>query len=124
RGLVGASSSDLEDAVALLELEGLGHHRDDDRLRDRLPAADRERTVLVRAGSELLGDEAMPRHLANRFEHARSLDLAGELREESVARALEPSLVRRGSVARSVRALRRIAFVHSMVKALPSRAER
>ena len=58
-GGVPRAGSDFEDALATFEGECLRHERDDVRLRDRLPVADREGRVLVRELGELPGDERL-----------------------------------------------------------------
>ena len=70
RGLVAAAGADLEHAVELAAVaRELGHARDDPGLRDRLPAADRQRRVLVGADRERLVDEDVARHRVHRGQH-------------------------------------------------------
>ena len=58
---VARAGADLEHAIAGPERERRGHQRDDVRLRDRLPALDRQRRVLVGELRELGGEERLAR---------------------------------------------------------------
>ena len=52
-GLIARAGADVENAFAARQREGLGDPRDHVGLRDRLPLADRQSRVLVRAGPQL-----------------------------------------------------------------------
>ena len=69
--LIARACSDLENALVATETEQLGHVSDDERLRDRLPAREWQRRVVVCRGMELRGYEKLPRRRAQRFENAR-----------------------------------------------------
>ena len=72
--LVTGPGPDVEDALVALEIEGGADRRDHEGLRDRLPVADRKRTVVVGPAAQLLGDEALARYAADGFQHARVAD--------------------------------------------------
>ena len=70
RGLVAAAGADLEHVAELAAVaRELGHARDDPRLRDRLPVADRQRRVLVGADRQRFVDEDVARHRVHRGQH-------------------------------------------------------
>ena len=62
RRLVSGPRPDVEDVLVTLEGEGLADLRDHVRLRDRLPASDRQGRIVVRAAAQGLGDEQLSRH--------------------------------------------------------------
>ena len=92
---------DLEHAVGRAQREQLGHARDDQRLRDRLPAADRQRAVLVRGVQLVRADEQLARYRRDRREHA----LVGDLRRRGSAhsRAQPPAREPQGVPAHGIR---------------------
>src|SRR5512132_447260 len=67
--LVARARADLQDALVRRQVEQLAHERNDVRLRDRLPAADGKRAVLVGVSALGFVDEEMPRHSPHRIEH-------------------------------------------------------
>src|SRR5260370_1298671 len=69
RGLITGSGADLEHAVAAPRRERFGHECHDQRLGDRLAAADRQRRVLIRVGGEMGRQEPFARHPRHRREH-------------------------------------------------------
>ena len=69
RRLVPGARAYLENAVPGPDLEQLGHRGHDERLRNRLPVAYRQRLVLVGEPYQLLGNEPVPRHLAHGPQH-------------------------------------------------------
>src|SRR6266849_4466558 len=69
RGLITGSGADLEHAVAAPRRERFGHERHDQRLGDRLAAANRQRRVLIRVGGEMGRQEPFARHPRHRREH-------------------------------------------------------
>ena len=82
RGVVARAGADVEHPVAGLELEQLGHARDDERLGDRLPAADAERGVVVGVRAQVVGHERLPRHPLDRPQHALVGDVLAQLGDE------------------------------------------
>src|SRR5260221_195588 len=69
RQLVAAGGAGLEGPVLGARVRGLGHGGDDQGLRDRLPAADRERVVGVGDAPVLGGYEFLPGQLGHDLEH-------------------------------------------------------
>ena len=74
RRLVARARAELEDAVAGLRREQLGHPGDDPRLADRLAGVDRDGLVGVRATLLIAVDEALARDLGHGREHALVTD--------------------------------------------------
>ena len=72
--LIAAAGADLEHLVGRLRIELLGHVGDDERRRDGLRIADRQRHVEVGEVAILLRDQFMPRCLEKRFEDALVFD--------------------------------------------------
>ena len=70
RRLVARAGADLEDPVAGLDLEVLGHLGDHQRLADRLAGLDREGLVAVGVARHGVGDERLARDRAHRCEDA------------------------------------------------------
>ena len=60
-----------------LNVERLGHERDDVGLRDGLLVADRQRRIVVGVGALRLGHEQVAWHPAHGVEHARGANVAG-----------------------------------------------
>lgn len=75
RGVSG-SGPDLERPFVPPKAERLGHQRDDVRLRDGLPAGDRQRPVVVGDRGEVLRQERLALDAAHRGEHPRVGDPA------------------------------------------------
>jgi hypothetical protein len=71
RGRVSGAGTDFQDFFAAPEREGLGHQRDDVRLRDRLPFRDGQRRILVGELAHPLRQKRLARHFAHRVKHAR-----------------------------------------------------
>ena len=69
-GLVPGARADVEHALRPVEAEEGADRRHDERLRDRLALAYRERAVVVGVAAEALRHEELPRHAAHRVEHA------------------------------------------------------
>src|ERR1700690_1768089 len=67
-GRVPRASPHFEDPLAAVQAELLNRERDDIRLGDRLPFADRQRRVLVGKLGEIFGDEGLPRDAPERVE--------------------------------------------------------
>ena len=65
-----SEGKDLQKRVLAPHSERLGHVRDDVRLGDRLPVADRQRRVVVSAGRQLPGHELLAWNGAHRLEHS------------------------------------------------------
>ena len=87
-GGVAGASPDLEDALIAVKAEFLDRERDDVRLRDGLPAADRQRRVFVGAMPHSRGHEGMPRCEIERAEHGEVADaLLAQRLDQSAARA-------------------------------------
>ena len=86
RRLVAGARADVEHALAAARGELLADARDHVRLRDRLPVADRQRGVVVRASAELLRDEQLARDALHRGEHALVVDAARGARRPWLAR--------------------------------------
>ncbi len=83
-GLIAAARTDLEYVSQLRSLQqGFSHPRHDVGLRDGLAEADRQRRVLVRATSQCLVDEYVPRHVLDTVENRKVRDalLAQSLHE-------------------------------------------
>src|SRR3954467_13278045 len=76
RRLVAGAGADVEHALVAAQRHELADQPDHRRLRDRLPAADRKRGVVVRAPAQLLRHEQLARHAFNRVEHALVADVA------------------------------------------------
>ena len=76
RGLVAGAGADVEYALPAAQPEGLADERNHVRLRDRLALSDRQRCVVVRTRTELLGDEELARHACHRLEHALVANVA------------------------------------------------
>jgi hypothetical protein len=72
--LIAAAGAHLEHARVGPEGRQLAHQRHNERLADRLIVTDRQRTVVVGAVAQRLGNERMSRHTPHRFEHARVAD--------------------------------------------------
>jgi hypothetical protein len=68
RRLIAETGTDFEDHVVGLGLKQVRHHRDDQRLRDRLVEADRQRPVEVSVGLDLDRHKLVPGHLGHRPE--------------------------------------------------------
>ena len=83
--LVTRSGADLKHAVGGFQRERLGHHPDDQRLRDGLPVADRECPIGVGVAADLLGDELVPWHRSHRRQHARVAHDLGDARNHARA---------------------------------------
>src|SRR5258708_2813665 len=89
RRLVTAAGTDFERLAGVFAQHELDHPSDHERVRDRLPEADRQRVVLVGAARERLLDEEVARHGAERGEHALVGDALGaQARDHARARAL------------------------------------
>ena len=63
RGVVARAGADVEHALVARQREQLAHAGDDERLRDRLPRADRQRDVVPRLLAQARRDEAVARHV-------------------------------------------------------------
>ena len=92
RRLVTRAGAHIQDACLWPELERGADRGDHERLRDRLPMADRKRAIGVGATPQLLGNEQLARHGGDRSEHSRVGDTAtpevrGEVGACSHARA-------------------------------------
>src|SRR5207244_2498721 len=75
RRLVAAAGADFQRFTwAFISQDELDHASDHERMRDGLAEADRQRVVLVGAAGERLLDEEVPRHAAERGEHALVAD--------------------------------------------------
>src|SRR5690242_9976109 len=74
-GLIAATRADLEHFVDGAELEQrFGHARNDVRLRDRLPKADRQCRVLVGTTAQSLIHENVPGYVPHAIEHGEVRD--------------------------------------------------
>ena len=71
RSLVAEAGADLEHAVCRLRGEEVGHHRHDERLRDRLVEADRQRRVVVGQGGQRRRHEAVAWDMRHGAQHPR-----------------------------------------------------
>ena len=71
RRLVAEAGADLEHAVGGQRGQEVGHHRHDERLRDRLVEADRQGRVVVGQGSQRRRHEAVARDVRHGGQHAR-----------------------------------------------------
>ena len=69
RRLISRAGADLEGAPAWLDLEQVGHERNDVGLRDGLAVTDGQGAVRVGGGARLLGNELVPRHPFDRSHH-------------------------------------------------------
>jgi len=69
-GVVSRPGADIEDAITGFRGEHLEHPGDDERLRDRLAAGDRQRNVVIRPRPLAVGDEALPWNRCDRCEHS------------------------------------------------------
>ena len=76
RGLVAGPGAELEDPLARLWREELGHARDDPRLADRLAGVDRDGLVGVGATLPVAAEEMLARDLGHRVQHALVADAA------------------------------------------------
>jgi hypothetical protein len=85
RGVVPGPGADVQHGLVAPQLEQLAHAGDDGRLRDRLPLADRQRRVHPRLGAHARRDEELPRHGADRRQHAPVGDVRRELVDQVVA---------------------------------------
>ena len=98
RGGVSRAGTDLQHAVAGLELQPLDHQRDDVGLRDRLAVLDGQRTVPVAHLTVRVGNEAFPGHLAHRIKHPLVANAAfGDLAADHLFALLFEILHVRGS---------------------------
>jgi hypothetical protein len=79
-GLVAHAGADLEHRVGGLQIEQIGHHCDDERLRDRLAEADRQRRVFVGVALHLQRHELVARHLGQGLHDARVQRRLAQLR--------------------------------------------
>ena len=77
RSLVARPGPDLEDPVALRDLEILGHSRDHERLADGLAGIDREGLIGIGGPAAALGDERLARDGAHRREDSLVADATG-----------------------------------------------
>jgi hypothetical protein len=75
-GSISGTSSDLEDIVARLELRGIGHQRDDVRLRNCLPLFDWKRLIFVSEFGEIGREEILALNGSHRGKHAWICDAA------------------------------------------------
>ncbi len=100
RGLVAESGADVEHSVIGLDVEQLGHQRDDEGLRDGLAVADRQRLIQVGEHPQLVRHEFVARHTrdgahdglrqpARRHMPAHQLDVEQNLLEHFLARFCE-----------------------------------
>ena len=71
RRLIAGAAADLQDLPGGWQLQMLGHQRDDVRLGDRLPVADRKRRVVIGLVADRRRNERVPRDREHRVEHAR-----------------------------------------------------
>ena len=74
--VIARAGAHVEHAVVRAQLEQLAHPRDDERLGDRLPAADAQRDVVVGVRPQARGHEGLARHLRDRPQDA----LVGDVR--------------------------------------------
>ena len=103
RRVVARAGADVEDALVAVQLEQLAHAGDDERLRDRLAGADRQRDVVPRLGGERLGDEQVARDVADRLQHALVADVVAAACRQAGRRphAITPPAARTSASARS-----------------------
>jgi hypothetical protein len=66
--LIAEAGTHFEDHVVGLGLKQVRHHRDDQRLRDRLVEADGQRLIQVSVGLDLNRHKLVPGHLGHRPE--------------------------------------------------------
>ena len=104
RRLVARARANFENRVAAVQLQPVGHESDDEGLRDRLTAGDRQRLVGVGLIGERILDKQLPRNRFNCRKHALILHaLIPQRREQTgfsrVSRHGAPSTARTASMA-------------------------
>ena len=77
RRLVPGPCAELQDPLARLRREELGHARHDPRLADRLSGVDGDGFVRVGTALPVAAEEMVPRDLGHRVQHALVADAAG-----------------------------------------------
>jgi hypothetical protein len=74
--LIAAPGADLENSVRPSDAKRVGHVGDDERLRDRLTVADRQRTISIRKRPHGFWHEQVPWHVAHHIEDTGIRDAA------------------------------------------------
>ena len=77
-GLVARAGAHLEDDMVRPHAHEVGHQRDDERLRDGLTMADRQRSVGIGVAAQSVGHEFVPRYIAHDFEYLRCNRISAE----------------------------------------------
>ncbi len=72
--LISGAGPNLQHSTIRIELEQLSHPRDDERLRDRLVRADRQRMISISAALQCFRNGEMTRHTSHRVEYSRIVD--------------------------------------------------
>ena len=75
-GLVTRAGADLQHAFVAIQLQQIGHQRDNVGLRNGLPDADRQRAVFIGIRPIFLAQELMAGQAAEGFQHARGKNAA------------------------------------------------
>jgi len=84
RRVIAGAGPHVEHPVPRMQVEELRHARDDERLGDRLTAADPERRVVVGVLAQVGGDERLPRNAGDRVQHAVVGDVLAQFGDEAV----------------------------------------
>jgi len=84
RGVIARARPHVEHPVRGPQVEQLRHARDDERLGDRLAAADPERRVVVGVLAQVGGHERLARNPGDRVQHAVVGDVLAQLGDEAV----------------------------------------
>ena len=69
RRLITGAGADFKHALVAGEFKRFTHRSNHVRLRDRLPFADRQRRVVIRARAKFLGHKFVAWHAQHRFQH-------------------------------------------------------
>ena len=83
--VIARAGADVEHALAAAQAEERDHVGDQRRLADRLPGADRQRAVLPRAVTQILGHEELARHARDRLDELLVQPSPAQRVEELVA---------------------------------------
>src|ERR1051325_2701522 len=87
-GLVSGAGTDLQHTAVLVELEQLGHLRDDERLRDGLVGTDWKRVIAIGTTLQSFGNKEVPRPSSHRGGHSWIVNavMFAETRDHALAR--------------------------------------
>ena len=89
--VVAGAGADVEHVLVAVELEQLAHARDDRRLRDRLPVADRQRRVGPRLAAQAVRHEQVARDGGDRVQDAPVGDVRRQLLDQPLAAHSDPT---------------------------------